>query len=126
MLAGGVWRLGNVLLNFYGLQLAGILESALDISVAILWVPFVEETFFHAYIGRSISKSWGVIPGIVIQALVFTLLPSHVDQGTWHMLSIFAFGVLAGWLLHVRRSIWAPWGAHAFANLLPLLALVVY
>jgi membrane protease YdiL (CAAX protease family) len=106
--------------------LAGFQKSALDISVAILWVPFVEETFFRAYIGRSISRSWGVIPGIVIQALVFTLLPSHVAQGMWHMLSIFAFGVLAGWLLHVRRSLWAPWGAHAFANLLPLLVLGIY
>jgi membrane protease YdiL (CAAX protease family) len=40
--------------------------------------------------------------------------------------SIFGFGLLAGWLMHVRSSIWAPWGAHAFANLLPMLVIFLY
>jgi membrane protease YdiL (CAAX protease family) len=126
MVAGGLWRLGDILLNLWSLQLGGFLETASDVFTIVIWVPFIEETFFRAYIGRSIGRSWGAIPAIVIQAIVFTLLPTHIAQGIGHMISIFAFGILAGWLMQARRSIWAPWGAHAFANLLPLLTPAIY
>jgi hypothetical protein len=36
---------------------------------------------------------------------------------------IFAFGVLAGWLVETRRTLWIGWGAHAFANVLPTVLL---
>jgi membrane protease YdiL (CAAX protease family) len=38
---------------------------------------------------------------------------------------IFAFGVLAGWLVETRRTLWIGWGAHAFANVLPSLLLQI-
>lgn len=126
MVAGGVWRIGSILLNLWALELGGRILSSISILTAILWVPFVEETFFRAYIGRSITNSWGKVAGILIQAILFTLLPSHIDQGIWSSISILAFGLLAGWLIETRRSIWAPWGAHSFANLLPMLAWMVH
>jgi membrane protease YdiL (CAAX protease family) len=43
----------------------------------------------------------------------------HWAQGWLHLVSIFGFGLLAGWLVVKRGSVWSAWGAHAFANLLP-------
>jgi membrane protease YdiL (CAAX protease family) len=123
MVAGGFWRVVSILLNLWGLQLNGVFESVYHVFVLILWVPFVEETFFRGYVGRVIIQAWGPIAGIIIQAILFSLLPSHTTQGAWNMVSIFTFGLLAGWLMYRRDSIWAPWGAHAFANVLPLLML---
>ena len=126
MVAGGVWRVASLLLNLWAFQLNGLGFTIVDLVAAILWVPFVEETFFRAYIGRSTSRFWGVVPGILIQAILFSLMPSHVSQGLSAIVGIFIFGVLAGWMVYMRNSLWAAWGAHAFANLLPLLVLAVY
>jgi membrane protease YdiL (CAAX protease family) len=126
MVAGGIWRIGSILLNLWSLELSGWMQSSINVLNAIAWVPFVEETFFRAYIGCSIAKSWGKAAGILIQALLFTMLPSHINQGASSLVSIFTFGLLAGWLIEKRRSIWVSWGAHAFANLLPLVVLMVY
>ncbi len=126
MVAGGVWRVMSVLLNYSHLDLRGLTGTSLDLLTSIIWVPFVEETFFRGYIGRSLSQAWGPAAGIFVQAIVFTLLPSHTGQGGWSMISIFVFGLLSGWLMETRRSVWAPWGAHAFANVLPLIVLAIY
>lgn len=126
MVAGGIWRVLSILMNLVHYQLSGFLGTTLDLLALMIWVPFVEETFFRGYLGRSLSRAWGFIPGILVQAVVFTLLPSHISQGWWNMLSIFAFGLLAGWLTEVRRSVWAPWSAHAFANVLPYIARLIH
>lgn len=120
------WRVASVLLNLLGLELTGILQGSLQILTHMLWIPLVEETFFRGYLGRALIRRWGFVSGVLLQAAAFALLPSHVSQGGWSMLSIFAFGLLAGWLMHRRDSIWAVWGAHAFANFLPLLAQAVW
>lgn len=86
---------------------------------AIILIPIVEETFFRGYLSRALVKKIGTWPGILVQALLFTLHPGHWIQGWPHLLSIFAFGLLAGWLIDRYGSIWAPIGAHAFANVLP-------
>jgi membrane protease YdiL (CAAX protease family) len=126
MVAGGFWRILSVIINLWGLELNGVWTSSRHVLAAVLWVPFLEETFFRAYLGRSLTGKFGAVMGILIQATLFTLLPSHTQQGVWSLMSIFAFGLLAGWLMKKRQSIWAPWGAHAFANLLPILVLIVY
>jgi membrane protease YdiL (CAAX protease family) len=91
---------------------------------ALIWIPFVEETFFRGYLGRALSASFGMWPGVLIQAVLFTLQPVHWQQGLFALVSIFGFGVIAGWLDHRFNSIWAPWGAHALANLLAILLLI--
>ncbi|MDF1500300.1 MAG: CPBP family intramembrane metalloprotease [Anaerolineales bacterium] len=126
MVAGGFWRVASVLLNLLGLELTGILQGSLQILTHMLWIPLIEETFFRGYLGRALIRRWGFVSGVLLQAAAFALLPSHVSQGGWSILSIFAFGLLAGWLMHQKDSIWAVWGAHAFANFLPLLAQAVW
>jgi membrane protease YdiL (CAAX protease family) len=56
---------------------------------------------------------------IISQAVLFSLHPGHWAQGWPHLASILGFGLLAGWLVERRGSIWAAWGAHGFANVLP-------
>jgi membrane protease YdiL (CAAX protease family) len=112
--AGACWRLASLLLNMALLGWpAGSLERWLS---ALIWIPFLEETFFRGYLGRSLQGVVGVWPGILLQALLFTLQPNHLDQGWSAVLGVFGFGILAGWLLHRRGSLWAAWGAHAMAN----------
>ena len=124
MVAGGCWRLGSLLLNMA--LLGWSMDSFGAWLSALVWVPFLEETFFRGYLCRSLASFVGVWPGIIIQAILFALQPYHLGQGWIGLLSVFVFGILAGWLMHRRDSIWAAWGAHAFANviLIPLTSFV--
>jgi membrane protease YdiL (CAAX protease family) len=116
--AGGAWRLASLLLNM--LVLGSTLQgSGLWVWIsALIWVPLLEETFFRGYLGRSLAVRLGTWPGIIIQAVLFTLQPYHLGGGWSGLAGVFGFGLLAGWLMHRRGSIWAAWGAHAFANAL--------
>lgn len=123
--AGGFWRIASVAINLWGLTLNGLVQDSTQVLLILIWVPFIEETFFRGYVGRTLSQELSPGAGILAQAVLFTLLPTHTIQGAWSLFSIFGFGVLAGWLMSVRKSIWPPLGAHAFANLLPLLVLAL-
>lgn len=126
MLAGAVWRGLSLAFNLW---LEGgwtqIAWTNLGWFAAVLWIPFVEETFFRGYLGRAFTNRLGVWPGIGLQTLLFSFHPGHVSQGWPHLFSILAFGLLAGWLMERHQSIWAPWGAHAFANILPELVRIL-
>lgn len=121
IVAGGYWRLASLLFNLWmlkpGPSLPGFVPPVIS---ALIWIPLVEETFFRGYLGRALSGSIGVWPGIILQAILFTFQPVHWGQGGVALVSILVFGVLAGWLQERWDSIWPAWGAHAFANLLPL------
>lgn len=120
MLAGAIWRGLSMLVNLWwqggwtnvGWGVAGWL-------LILVWIPMVEETFFRGYIGRALASRFGKGFGIVVQTILFSLHPGHWVQGWLHLFSIFFFGLLAGWLVQKRGSIWAAWGAHGFANALP-------
>lgn len=124
VVAGGLWRLVSIVFNLWWVDLGALNLAWISRFLgAIVWIPLVEETFFRGYLGRAFSKGIGVWPGILLQALLFTLQPVHWNQGGIALLSIIGFGLLAGWLQQHWDSIWSSWGAHAFANLLPLLIL---
>lgn len=130
MLAGAIWR-GLSMAFLYWVQRDGAQIgwqfTGLRLVGMLFWIPFVEETFFRGYLGVALMCKFGRWPGILIQAILFSLHPAHWSQGFFDVLSIFFFGILSGWLYDHYRSIWAPWGAHALANILPniLRALVV-
>jgi membrane protease YdiL (CAAX protease family) len=114
MIAGAIWRGLSM-----AISLAWLDGSALGLLGAFVWVPLVEETFFRGYLGPALSARLGRWRGIILQALLFAMLPGHWPQGWPALAGIFAFGVLAGWLVETRRNLWIAWGAHAFANVLP-------
>lgn len=118
--AGGGWRLASLLINIIALGSSLQVDRLWMWCSALLWVPFLEETFFRGYLGRNLAAHLGTWPGIIIQAAVFTFQPYHLGQGWPGIAGVFGFGLLAGWLMHRRGSIWAAWGAHAFANALVL------
>jgi len=122
LVAGGIWRIFSILINLWALRLGEPTMNWISpILGAIIWVPLIEETYFRGYIGRALSSSIGLWPGILVQALLFTFQPVHLSQSPLALISVFGFGVVAGWI-HIRfDSIWSAWGAHAFANILPML-----
>lgn len=121
LVAGGVWRGLSLALNLAVASGADVLGWPGTLWAGLMWVPLVEETFFRGYLGRALVRRLGPFVGIVVQAVLFTLTPVHWAQGGLHLISILAFGLLAGWLTKARRSLWSAWGAHGFANVLPLL-----
>lgn len=121
MVAGGAWRVLSLAFNLALASGGDRLGWAASLVAGLIWAPLVEETFFRGYLGRAMVGRWGLWPGTLAQAVLFTLTPVHWSQGGLHLISIFGFGVLAGWLTQARRSLWSAWGAHGFANVLPLL-----
>ena len=118
---GGFWRASSLAINAF--YLIHVQLSSLDLSLAyvIILIPWLEEIFFRGYLGRGLCVLLGRWPGILTQALAFTLLPAHWAQGMPHIAGIFIFGILSGWLVERKGSIWSALGAHSFANALPTL-----
>jgi membrane protease YdiL (CAAX protease family) len=114
--AGGIWRGASLLFNSAFLGLSPGNSSLWTWVSALAWIPFLEETFFRGYLGRGLRAHLGAWKAILIQATLFTLQPSHLAQGLPGIVSILGFGLLAGWLVERRGSIWPAWGAHAMAN----------
>jgi membrane protease YdiL (CAAX protease family) len=121
MVAGGIWRVLSLSFNFWWTNLGDRSIQWAPLVGALVWVPLVEETFFRGYLGRTLSRTIGTWQGNLIQAVLFTLHPVHWSQGALSLMSVLGFGLIAGWLQLRFNSIWSAWGAHAFANLLPLL-----
>ncbi len=123
MVAGGIWRGLSLALNLSAASSADVLGWPGTLLAGLVWIPLVEETFFRGYLGRALVRRLGPFAGIVVQAVLFTLTPVHWAQGGLHLISIFGFGLVAGWLTEARRTLWSAWGAHGFANVLPWLLL---
>lgn len=120
MVAGAVWRgLSMGFLYLVQSDWTQVGWNALWLFGMLIWIPFVEETFFRAYLQSALVWKYGRWPGILIQAILFSFHPAHWSQGWIKVISIFSYGLLSGWLYDRFKSIWAPWGAHAFANVLP-------
>lgn len=120
VVAGGVWRAASLAFNLLWTGAAGNLLGWGELFSALLVVPWIEETFFRGFLGRGLIGYLGRWPAIFAQAVLFSLHPIHWAQGSFHLVSIFIFGLIAGWLVEKFDSIWAAWGSHAFANLIPL------
>ncbi len=119
MVFGGVWRGASMAFNQWYLFGRALGPEGLGIALAVVLVPLVEETFYRGYLARSLASRYGVWVAVIVQATAFTLHPTHWLQGWPAVLSIFLFGLLAGWLVLARNSIWIALGAHSFANVLP-------
>jgi membrane protease YdiL (CAAX protease family) len=121
MVAGGIWRVLSLSFNLWWTKLGDLTIHWTPLVDTLVWVPLVEETFFRGYLGRALSGTLGTWSGVLIQAVLFAFHPVHWSQGALSVMSVLVFGILAGWLQLRFNNIWSAWGAHAFANFLPLL-----
>jgi len=95
-----------------------------DLAREILIVAFPEEVFFRGYVQSRWDLAWGkrcrlfgasIGPGLLAQAGLFAIC--HLASGDWWRLSVFFFGLLAGWLRARSGSLLGPIAYHAVANL---------
>jgi len=120
VLAGAIWRGLSMLFNYRIIHAGTVpLDGISLLFFGLIWVPFIEETFFRGYLGKTLNANLGPVMGIFLQAVLFTFQPVHWQQGWLSLISVFVYGVIAGWLVERWDSLWAGWGAHGFANVLP-------
>ncbi|MGB2895054.1 MAG: CPBP family intramembrane glutamic endopeptidase [Anaerolineales bacterium] len=120
VLAGAIWRGLSMFFNYRIIHAGSVPVGGISVLfAALIWVPFIEETFFRGYLGKTLNANLGPAKGIFLQSVFFTFQPVHWQQGWLSLISVFVFGVIAGWLVERWDSIWAGWGAHGFANVLP-------
>lgn len=87
---------------------------------AVVGAPLLEEIFFRGALHGALRRRWGIWPGILLSATVFSLLHPQLPLGFLPIALLgAAFAVLYEW----RQSLIPGIVAHAVNNSLPLLLL---
>ena len=85
---------------------------------------FAEEVAYRGYVQTRVSKRYGVIVGIVVSTLFFSLQHIHVFQAGWilqfvqgQLLHVFLFGVFVGYLFYRSGgNVWSVVSFHVLLN----------
>ena len=77
-----------------------------------LAAPVGEELFFRGFAFPALSKSWGVVAGVLVSGALFSLL--HMDPVGF--LGLMEIGILLAALRHWSGSLWAAILGHAVNN----------
>jgi membrane protease YdiL (CAAX protease family) len=85
--------------------------QSLVVSTAL--VPFIEEFFFRGVLLGWLKDRIPVIPAVVFTALAFAAYHQNWD----YLLSLFAFGLILGWVFLRTKSLWPVILAHGAYNL---------
>ncbi|MGI9175857.1 MAG: CPBP family intramembrane glutamic endopeptidase [Rhodothermales bacterium] len=98
--------------------------SAADFFMAnVLLAPLVEEVWYRGLLHKSLTASYGLVPGAVLACIAFGLF--HWPGGLWYMI---ATGVLVGGAFTVLRvmqdSLLALYSAHLALNAIEFVVLV--
>jgi membrane protease YdiL (CAAX protease family) len=94
------------LTTIFGPRGTGLLLATV---MVVLVAPFVEELLFRGVVMTAAAERWGMWPGIVISAGLFSAI--HVTA--WAIVPTFALGVALGWLAWTRGSLWPAIVLHA-------------
>ena len=113
-IAGALWRLTSVLLNYALVKALGPVPDAGALFGLLVWAPLVEEMYFRGLLLRYAPGRFWLWNAV--QAALFAVYPPHIGYGAAIWPSIFLFGVIAGWLYRRTDSLWAPIGAHFVGN----------
>lgn len=98
--------------------IAGLLVSILIFGLA---TGILEECFFRGVLYRGIRNRFGILPGLVLSAAIFSavhfyfLIPGGLLGWIWSG-EIFAFGVVAAILIEKSGSLWPSIALHAANN----------
>ena len=85
---------------------------------------FAEEVAYRGYVQTRVSKRYGVLAGIVVSTLFFSLQHVHVFQVGWilqfvqgQLLHVVLFGVFVGYLFYKSgENIWSVVSFHVLLN----------
>ncbi|MFC1933167.1 lysostaphin resistance A-like protein, partial [Chloroflexota bacterium] len=98
---------------------------------ALLWIsivifaPAFEETFFRGFLFEGFRRSRIGISGTIgLTALVWAL--SHVQYGTYEIVTIFVMGIILGIVRLKTGSLWSTLLMHALYNLIAMLQMTLY
>lgn len=89
----------------------------LFVLLACVIAPLFEETFFRGFLFQGFARSWGVVVGAVVSAVVFSLAHQQLDI----FVPLFALGLALAWVYHTTRSVWGSIALHAVYNGLAVL-----
>lgn len=87
--------------------------TILSLMVSTAIVPFIEEFFFRGILLGWLKDRIPVIPAVVFTALAFAAYHQNWD----YLLSLFAFGLILGWVFLRTKSLWPVVLAHGAYNL---------
>jgi membrane protease YdiL (CAAX protease family) len=87
--------------------------TILSLTVSTAIVPFIEEFFFRGVLLGWLKDRIPVIPAVVFTALAFAAYHQNWD----YLLSLFAFGLILGWVFLRTKSLWPAILAHGAYNL---------
>ena len=87
--------------------------TTLSLIVSTAIVPFIEEFFFRGLLLGWLKDRIPVIPAVIFSALAFAAYHQNWD----YLLSLFAFGLILGWVFLRTKSLWPAVLAHGAYNL---------
>lgn len=100
-------------------------DLALFAALAVTLAPLFEELFFRGFLQPLLSRTFGVLAGILITSLVFGLL--HAPEYAWawqYVVAVSLAGAVFGWVRARTSSIIPSTLMHACYNLVFVIALV--
>jgi membrane protease YdiL (CAAX protease family) len=90
--------------------------------MAVVVAPLMEELVFRGFVFQAFAASFGVIPGVVASAAVFSVIHGQATV----FVPLFVLGVALAWTFHATKSLWTPIALHAVFNGLSVLLWAVY
>jgi uncharacterized protein len=106
------------------------LKSPVDLALfgalAVTLAPLFEELFFRGFLQPLLSRTFGVLAGILITALVFGIL--HAPEYSWawqYVVAVSVAGAVFGWVRSRTNSIIPSTLMHGCYNLVFVIALLV-
>jgi uncharacterized protein len=105
------------------------LKSPVDLAVvgvlAVTLAPLFEELFFRGFLQPLLSRTFGVLAGILITALVFGLMHAPEYEWAWqYVVAVSVAGAVFGWVRARTNSIIPSTIMHGCYNLVFVIALV--
>ncbi|MGE3960928.1 MAG: lysostaphin resistance A-like protein [Dehalococcoidia bacterium] len=83
----------------------------LGLSVVVV-APLSEELFFRGLVFRAVQARWGLVLGMVISGLLFSLVHFEISV----VAPFWGIGMLFAFAYHRSGSLWTPVIAHAIFN----------
>lgn len=114
---------GYELYTYYSLPIAFALYV-----VFATFGAFAEEVAYRGYVQTRISSKYGIVMGVFVSTMFFSLQHIHIFQLKWlgnffqgQFVNVMFFGVFAGYLFYKSKGdIWSVFAFHAVGNILSI------